>query len=146
MSHDLHARMLDRAIYCCAYLTSHKLCVTCTNAQSVPSQQIADASHYATQRGLLTTPSEIAAFKAHDRVIITEKYRQDAEARGAWKKNGGWVKAQEEKQEKEKKGGLNSRPHQSSGRQLEDLLEIRSSLREGFHRLVDTEYVGGIFH
>jgi hypothetical protein len=34
-----------------------------------------------------------------------------------------------------------SRPHQASGRQLEDLLAIRSSLREGFHRY-SVDHVG----
>lgn len=94
--------------------------------QSVPSQQIADASHFAAHRGLLSSPAELQAFRQHDRTVLSERFRMDAEARG--------VPGRREDFKKEPKEKTVSRPHQSSGRQLEDLLAIRSSLREGFHR------------
>lgn len=92
----------------------------------MPSQQIADASNFATHRGILSTASDLEAFKLHDRAVISEKYRRDAESRGVPENRSEFKKEPKEK--------VNSRPHQSSGRQMEDLLAIRSSLREGFHR------------
>jgi hypothetical protein len=75
---------------------------------------------------LLDTPAQIADFETFDRAMVSEKYRKDAEARGVPDDNKGYRKEPKEK--------VDSRPHQASGRQMEDFLAIRSSLREGFHR------------
>jgi hypothetical protein len=107
----------------------------------VPSQQIADASHFASHRGLLSTTSDpasadLATFAAHDRAIMTEKHRVDAEARALQCS----LVPLEERVVKPPKDKYSSRPHQASGRQLEDVLAIRLSLRQGFHRYTSVWY------
>ena len=98
------------------------------DVQPIPSQQIADANHYVTQRGLLSSSTDIDNFSKHDRQVIGERYKKDS---AAVKSTSSQRSGEKKDNQKEK---VTSRPHQSSGRQMEDLLAIRLSLREGFHR------------